>query len=431
MLYIEIIWCLWEKKMLEQMVRDIAKKAREASFYLANVSTERKNEALNIAAQLIDEKRREINEANKEDVKGAEQEGVSKAFIDRLTLTEKRINGMIKSLNEVSVLEDPVGTIIRGWKRPNGLQILQMRVPIGVIGIIYESRPNVTVEASSLCLKAGNATILRGGREAINSNRILYSILSEAIEKAGLPEGCIGFIDAVDRKAIKYLIRMSGLVNLIIPRGGEGLINFVTENAAVPVIKHYKGLCHTYVDEFASLSMAQEIVYNAKVQRPGVCNAIETLLVHKNIAGKFLPKMVRKLQEAGVEIRGCERTKKIVSQIKEAEAEDWDTEYLDLILSIKVVDDMDEAIEHINKHGSQHSEAIITENYERAMEFLYRVDAATVYVNSSTRFTDGGEFGMGAEIGISTDKIHARGPMGLPELTIYKYVILGSGQIRK
>ncbi|OQX55228.1 MAG: glutamate-5-semialdehyde dehydrogenase [Candidatus Cloacimonas sp. 4484_209] len=417
--------------MLEKTIRDIAKKAREASFYLANVSTDKKNKALNIAAQLIDERREEISEVNREDVREAERKGVSKAFIDRLTLTEKRINGMVKSLNEVSMLEDPVGTIIRGWKRPNGLQILQMRVPIGVIGIIYESRPNVTVEASSLCLKTGNATILRGGREAINSNRILYTILSEAVKRAGLPEGCIGFIDSVDRKAIKYLIRMNGLVNLIIPRGGEGLINFVTENATVPVIKHYKGLCHTYVDEFASLPMAQEIVYNAKVQRPGVCNAIETLLVHKNIAGKFLPEMIRRLQEAGVEIRGCERTRKVVPQIREAEEKDWDTEYLDLILSIKVVDDIEEAIEHINKHGSQHSEAIITENYERAMEFLYRVDAATVYVNSSTRFTDGGEFGMGAEIGISTDKMHARGPMGLPELTTYKYLILGNGQIRK
>jgi len=417
--------------MLEKTIRDIAKKAREASFYLANVSTDKKNKALNIAAQLIDERREEISGVNREDVREAERKGVSKAFIDRLTLTEKRINGMVKSLNEVSMLEDPVGTIIRGWKRPNGLQILQMRVPIGVIGIIYESRPNVTVEASSLCLKTGNATILRGGREAINSNRILYTILSEAVKRAGLPEGCIGFIDSVDRKAIKYLIRMNGLVNLIIPRGGEGLINFVTENATVPVIKHYKGLCHTYVDEFASLPMAQEIVYNAKVQRPGVCNAIETLLVHKNIAGKFLPEMIRRLQEAGVEIRGCERTRKVVPQIREAEEKDWDTEYLDLILSIKVVDDIEEAIEHINKHGSQHSEAIITENYERAMEFLYRVDAATVYVNSSTRFTDGGEFGMGAEIGISTDKMHARGPMGLPELTTYKYLILGNGQIRK
>jgi len=417
--------------MLEKTIRDIAKKAREASFYLANVSTDKKNKALNIAAQLIDERREEISEVNREDVREAERKGVSKAFIDRLTLTEKRINGMVKSLNEVSMLEDPVGTIIRGWKRPNGLQILQMRVPIGVIGIIYESRPNVTVEASSLCLKTGNATILRGGREAINSNRILYTILSEAVKRAGLPEGCIGFIDSVDRKAIKYLIRMNGLVNLIIPRGGEGLINFVTENATVPVIKHYKGLCHTYVDEFASLPMAQEIVYNAKVQRPGVCNAIETLLVHKNIAGKFLPEMIRRLQEAGVEIRGCERTRKVVPQIREAEEKDWDTEYLDLILSIKVVDDIEEAIEHINKHGSQHSEAIITENYERAMGFLYRVDAATVYVNSSTRFTDGGEFGMGAEIGISTDKMHARGPMGLPELTTYKYLILGNGQIRK
>ncbi len=417
--------------MLEKTIRDIAKKAREASFYLANVSTDKKNKALNIAAQLIDERREEISEVNREDVREAGRKGVSKAFIDRLTLTEKRIDGMIKSLNEVSMLEDPVGTIIRGWKRPNGLQILQMRVPIGVIGIIYESRPNVTVEASSLCLKTGNATILRGGREAINSNRILYTILSEAVKRAGLPEGCIGFIDSVDREAIKYLIRMSGLVNLIIPRGGEGLINFVTENATVPVIKHYKGLCHTYVDEFASLPMAQEIVYNAKVQRPGVCNAIETLLVHKNIAGKFLPEMIRRLQEAGVEIRGCERTRKVVPQIREAEEKDWDTEYLDLILSIKVVDDIEEAIEHINKHGSQHSEAIITENYERAMEFLYRVDAATVYVNSSTRFTDGGEFGMGAEIGISTDKMHARGPMGLPELTTYKYLILGNGQIRK
>ncbi|MCD6133376.1 MAG: glutamate-5-semialdehyde dehydrogenase [Deltaproteobacteria bacterium] len=417
--------------MLEKTIRDIAKKAREASFYLANVSTDKKNKALNIAAQLINERREEISEVNREDVREAERKGVSKAFIDRLTLTEKRINGMVKSLNEVSMLEDPVGTIIRGWKRPNGLQILQMRVPIGVIGIIYESRPNVTVEASSLCLKTGNATILRGGREAINSNRILYTILSEAVKRAGLPEGCIGFIDSVDRKAIKYLIRMNGLVNLIIPRGGEGLINFVTENATVPVIKHYKGLCHTYVDEFASLPMAQEIVYNAKVQRPGVCNAIETLLVHKNIAGKFLPEMIRRLQEAGVEIRGCERTRKVVPQIREAEEKDWDTEYLDLILSIKVVDDIEEAIEHINKHGSQHSEAIITENYERAMEFLYRVDAATVYVNSSTRFTDGGEFGMGAEIGISTDKMHARGPMGLPELTTYKYLILGNGQIRK
>jgi glutamate-5-semialdehyde dehydrogenase len=417
--------------MIKEVVRNIAKKAKDASFYLTSVSTEIKNEALNIAAQLINERRKEISDANEEDVRKAEKEDSSKAFVDRLTLTEKRIDGMIRSLNEVRMLEDPVGNIIRGWKRPNGLQILQMRVPIGVIGIIYESRPNVTVEASSLCLKAGNATILRGGKEAINSNRLLYNIFNEATSKAGLPEGCIGFIDSPDRKAMEHLVKMSGLVDLIIPRGGEGLINFVTENATVPVIKHYKGLCHTYVDEFASFSMAEEIVYNAKVQRPGVCNAIETLLVHKNIAEGFLANMVKKLQEAGVEIRGCKRSKRIIPHIKEATEEDWNTEYLDLILSVKIMDDINGAIEHINRYGSQHSEAIITENYERAMEFLYRVDAATVYVNSSTRFTDGGEFGMGAEIGISTDKIHARGPMGLPELTTYKYVILGNGQIRK
>ncbi|MCD6223897.1 MAG: glutamate-5-semialdehyde dehydrogenase [Deltaproteobacteria bacterium] len=417
--------------MIKEVVRNIAKKAKDASFHLKNVSTERKNEALNIAAQLISERRKEISDANKKDIRKAEKEDSSKAFVDRLTLTEKRIDGMIRSLNEVRMLEDPVGNIIRGWRRPNGLQILQMRVPIGVIGIIYESRPNVTVEASSLCLKAGNVTILRGGKEAINSNRLLCNILNEATSKAGLPEGCIAFIDSPDRKAMEHLVKMSSLVDLIIPRGGEGLINFVTENATVPVIKHYKGLCHTYVDESASFSMAEEIVYNAKVQRPGVCNAIETLLVHKNIAEGFLPNMVKKLQEEGVEIRGCKRLKRIIPQIKEATEEDWSTEYLDLILSVKIVDDINGAVEHINKYGSQHSEAIVTENYERAMEFLYRVDAATVYVNSSTRFTDGGEFGMGAEIGISTDKIHARGPMGLPELTTYKYVILGNGQIRK
>ena len=413
-------------------VREIAKRAKEVSYDLVDLSTEVKNSVLKRASELILEKVEVLKRENEKDLKAGEEKGLSKAMLDRLLLNDKRIKGMVQVLNDVASLNDPVGEIVKMWKRPNGLRIGKMRVPLGVVGIIYESRPNVTVEAASLCIKSSNAVILKGGSEAINSNRVLVEILKEAAVKEGYPADAIQFVDTTDRSAVKEMLLLDEYIDVVIPRGGEGLIRFVSENARMPVIKHYKGVCHVFVDEYADLEKAWRISFNAKVQRPGVCNAMETLLVHSAIAEKFLPKMIEMFKKAGVELRGCERTVQYDPKyIKPATVEDWYAEYLDLILAVKIVDSLDEAIEHINTYGSHHSDSIVTENYTNGMRFLNKVDSAAVYINASTRFTDGNVFGLGAEMGISTDKVHVRGPMGLEDLTIPKYVIFGDGQIRE
>lgn len=409
---------------------DIAKKAKEASYKIALSSTTVKNDALTYMAQALEDMKDDIISANQEDVSNARKNGLKEALIERLTLTEQRISGMIEGFLTLVDLPDPVGggTII---KRPNGLTLLKERVPLGVIGIIYESRPNVTSDAAGLCIKSGNAVILRGGSEAINSNKVIVKALCSGLKRAGLPESCIQLIEDTDRERIQELFKMRDYVDVIIPRGGGALIKNVVENSKIPVIETGEGNCHIYVDEFADLPMAEKILINAKTSRPSVCNAAEKLLVHEKIAKDFLPDALLKLQKLGVEIRGCERTRKIYPNAIPIKDEDWPMEYLDFIIGVKVVDSIDEAIEHINRFGTRHSEAIVTKDYERANKFLAGVDAACVYVNASTRFTDGGEFGMGAEIGISTQKLHARGPMGLEELTTTKYLILGNGQIRE
>jgi len=415
---------------IKEEILKIAKEAKFAGQKLANLSSIAKDEALLRMAEFIKVNKEKIKEENSKDVALAEEKELSKALIDRLTLNDKRITGMWHTLEEIARMEDPIGKIKSMQKRPNGLQIGRIVVPLGVIGIIYEARPNVTVDAAGLCLKAGNATILRGGSEAIYSNIILADLLREAIQEAGLPPGSIQLIKTTKREAVMEMLKLDEYIDVIIPRGGESLIRAVTENSTIPVIKHYKGICHTYVDEEADLEMAERICFNAKVQRPGVCNAMETLLVNEKIAGQFLPRMIKKFQKVGVEIRGDGKTSQIVEGIKKASEKDWRTEYLDLILSVKVVEGIDEAINHINSYGSGHSDAIITNNYSKARKFLQEVDSAAVYVNASTRFTDGGEFGLGAEIGISTQKLHARGPMGANELTSTKFIIFGDGQTR-
>ncbi len=412
-------------------VLEKAKKAKAAAAQLAKLSSSVKDRALEMMAQALEDQTDFLIQANKPDVEAAVRNGKLKAFIDRLTLNEKRIKDMADGLRVVKSLPDPVGEVVAMWKRPNGLIIGQRRVPLGVVGIIYESRPNVTADAAGLCLKAGNAVILRGGSEAIQSNKAIVKVLAQAAYEAGIPEGAIQLIEDTDRASARQLMRLNGLVDVLIPRGGAGLIKAVVEEATVPVIETGVGNCHVYVDGECDQDMAVNIIVNAKTQRPGVCNAAETLLVDKRIAAEFLPKAVRALREKGVEIRGCEKTLEIIPDAVPATPEDWDTEYLDYILAVKVVDGVDEAIRHIEMHGTGHSEAIVTSNYFTAQKFLEEVDAAAVYVNASTRFTDGFEFGFGAEIGISTQKLHARGPMGLKELTTIKYVIYGNGQIRE
>jgi glutamate-5-semialdehyde dehydrogenase len=412
-------------------IKNICIKAKDASRKLALLDAGTKKRALVCMAKTLKLNAKHIIEENKKDIEAAKMAGLSKAMIDRLTLTDKRIQSMADSLKQISALKDPVGEAIETRKRPNGLLIKKVRVPIGVILIIYESRPNVTSDCAGLCLKSGNACILRGGSEAINSNAAIFEYLSKAATEAGLPEGAITMIKDTDRAIINELLAQEGLIDLVMPRGGESLIREVTKNSRIPVIKHYKGVCHTYVDASADLKKAYNICFNAKVQRPGVCNAMETMLVHRKIASAFLPGMIKAFQNAGVEIRGCGETKKIVPGIREATEDDWYTEYLDLILSVKVVSSPDEAIDHIMKYGSYHSDAIVAKDKKACDKFLSKVDSACVYVNASTRFTDGGEFGKGAEIGISTDKIHARGPVGVEELTSYKYLVYGKGQIRK
>jgi glutamate-5-semialdehyde dehydrogenase len=413
----------------DQMI-EMGNKAVLASRELAKLSSKKKNAILEAMADEIAAQKESIQAANARDLSAGREAGLSSAMLDRLTLTDARMESMIKGLLDVAVLKDPVGTSLSHWNRPNGLQIEKVRVPIGVIAIIYESRPNVTADAASLCFKTANAVILRGGKEAMYSNVAIAKAMCEGGAKKGLPENAIQLVGTTDRDAVRELAQMVGKIDLIMPRGGESLIQAITEMARIPVIKHYNGICHTFVDAKADIDMALAIAENAKCQRPGVCNAMETLLVHKDVAEVFLPRMIARFKELGVELRGDEATQKFDADIKPATEEDWTTEYLDMILSIRIVDDVQAAIDHINTYGSKHSDAIVTTDEKAAKQFLEQIDSATVYVNASTRFTDGGEFGMGAEIGISTDKLHARGPMGLEELTTYKYVISGSGQIR-
>lgn len=415
---------------MEKEVLTIAKKAKDASFSALNYTTLQKNKFLEILATNISENKRKILTANTKDITNAMKKNYSSAFIDRLTLTEERISRILNGIEVVKNLPDPVGEIISETIRPNGLRIKKVRTPIGVIGIIYESRPDVTIEAGILCLKSGNCVVLKGGKEAKYSNRILVSLMRKSLAEAKISEDMVQLISSGGRKAVKYLLSLNEYIDLIIPRGGESLIKTVIAESTIPVIKHYKGVCHTYVDKDADLDMALNVCYNAKVQRPATCNAMETLLVHKDIAPVFLPEIAKMFRDAKVEMRGCEKTLTILPDINKATEEDWTTEYLDLIISIKVVESVEEAINHINSYGTKHSEAIITNNLEAVDKFFKEVDAAAVYHNASTRFTDGGEFGMGAEIGISTDKIHARGPMGLVELTTYKYLVYGNGQVR-
>ncbi|MCU0857934.1 MAG: glutamate-5-semialdehyde dehydrogenase [Pontiellaceae bacterium] len=413
----------------DQMI-EMGTRAVHASRELAKLSTKKKNAILEAMADEIALQKAAIQEANAIDLAAGREAGLSAALLDRLTLTDGRIAGMIKGLREVAALKDPVGKTLGTVRRPNGLQIKKVRVPIGVIAIIFESRPNVTADAASLCFKTANAVILRGGKEAMHSNAAVAKALREGGAKKGMPANAIQLVETTDRDAVRELAQMVGKIDLIMPRGGESLIRAVTEMAWVPVIKHYKGVCHTFVDAKADLDMALSICENAKCQRPGVCNAMETLLVHQDIAGTFLPRMIARYKELGVELRGDEAVQKFDAAVKPATEEDWYAEYLDMILAVRVVKNVQAAIDHINLYGSQHSDAIVTTDAKAAKQFLAQVDSATVYVNASTRFTDGGEFGMGAEIGISTDKLHARGPMGLEELTTYKYVIAGSGQVR-
>jgi len=412
-------------------VENKASEAKRASKILSILNEEIKNLALVNMADALINNIPDIIKANEKDVSNAKKRNIKESLIDRLKLDEKRIISMATGLREISALQDPVGELEGMIKRPNGLLIGKMRVPIGVIGIIYESRPNVTADAIGLCIKSGNSVVLRGGSDAINSNIAIASVLADAAYKSGIPEGAINLIENTDRNEVNIMMKLNGQIDLIIPRGGSDLINNVIKNSTVPVIETGVGNCHIFIDKSAKLKSATEIVINAKVQRPGVCNAVETVLIHKDIANTILPDLVEKLISYGVEVRGCEKTKSICPDVKIAQESDWETEFLDLILAVKVVENFDEALIHIDKYSTGHSESIITEDYNNALRFLKSVDSAAVYVNASTRFTDGSEFGFGAEIGISTQKIHARGPMGLKELTTYKYVILGSGQIRK
>jgi glutamate-5-semialdehyde dehydrogenase len=417
---------------IQAFVLERAREAKLGARALGRASSGEKNAALLAMAEKIRENASRLKEENRKDTECATEKGLSKALVDRLTLTDTRIEEMAEGLTEVAQLPDPVGEITGMWDRPNGMKVGRMRVPIGVIGIIYESRPNVTADATALCLKSGNAVLLRGGSEAIHSNRAIVGILREAVSGAGLHEGAVTFLDTPDREAVMEMLKLEGLVDLIIPRGGEGLIRAVAENSRrIPVLKHYKGVCHLFVDRDADLAMATALAVNAKVQRPGTCNALETLLVDERVAEAFLPGAVEALAEEGVEVKGCARTRELVPSVKEAEEEDFHNEYLDLTLNVKVVADMDEAMEHIATYGSDHTETIVTRDYARAMRFLREVDSSSVMVNASTRFSDGFQYGLGAEIGIATDKIHARGPMGLEELTCTKFIVLGNGQLRE
>lgn len=415
----------WEVELLEK-----AQLAKSAARKLAILSTTEKNNALALMADALIEHSSEIIRSNEIDVLAARNQGMKEAMVDRLKLDENRVAAMASGLRQLIHLADPIGEVIEGTKRPNQLEISKVRVPFGVVGMIYESRPNVTADAAGISLKTGNAVVLRGGSDAIESNKMIVRVLQEALKSAGFPDGSLSLIETTDREAVKKLLQLNEYIDVIIPRGGSGLIQMVLKNSTVPVIETGIGVCHVYVDETAKLDMAEEIVVNAKTSRPGTCNTIESLLVHRAVAPVFIPKALERLSQMGVEIRGCGRTQALFSKAILATEEDWATEYLDFILSVRIVDTIDEAIDHITTYGTKHSEAIVTSNYECSERFLKEIDAATVYVNASTRFTDGEEFGFGAEIGISTQKLHARGPMGLKEMTSYKYLVRGNGQIR-
>jgi glutamate-5-semialdehyde dehydrogenase len=408
----------------------IGKKGRLAAHEMAKANSLARQEALEATAALIEREKDSIVESNERDIREAQKRGLSSAKIDRLRLSDKVLSEMVKGLREVVQLPDPVGEITRMWTRPNGLRVGKMRIPLGVVGIIYESRPNVTVDAAALCIKAGNAVVLRGGSEAFHSNQCLADILRRALAEAGLPRDAVQVLGTTDRDAVLDLLKLEDYIDVMIPRGGEELIRFVAEHARMPVLKHYKGVCHVYVDHEADLAMAERICVNAKVQRPATCNAMETLLVHEKIAERFLPQMARAFRDEGVELRGCPRTRAIVPDCLAASEDDWYAEYLDLILAVRVVDSMESAVGHIAQYGSQHTEAIVTENFERAHRFVQEIQSSLVLVNASTRFNDGFQLGLGAEIGISTSKLHAFGPMGVEELTTTKFIAFGNGQLR-
>ena len=414
-----------------QEVRGMARQAKEASHPLAQLPTGTKNKALLEMAHALEQSRKWLMEENQRDLAAGKRAHLSSAMMDRLQLTPSVIRGMADGLREVAHLPDPVGEVVKIWKRPNGLIVGRMRIPIGVIGIIYESRPNVTADAAGLCLKSGNSVILRGGSEAFHSNQAIVHILQKALVKIGVPQAAVQIFSRTEREAVQEMLQLKDEIDLIIPRGGEELIRFVMDHSKIPVIKHFKGVCHIFVDETADLKMATRICLNAKLQRPGVCNAMETLLIHEKVAGRFLPKIAEALQKEGVELRGCPETRKILSGIKKAREEDWYEEYLDLILSIRVVKGIKEAMEHIATYGSLHTEAILTSDDQNAKRFLKEVNPSCVVVNASTRFNDGFELGLGAEIGIITSKLHAFGPMGLEELTTTKFIVEGNGQVRK
>ena len=420
---------------MNEYILELGKKAKEASKKLAIIDATTKNAVLTAVATALIEKRGLIKAENKKDLEYGKEKGISSALLDRLELTDSRIDGMAKSLIEIANFKDPVGEILEGWKHPDGMQILKQRVPLGVIGMIFESRPNVTIDSAGLALKSSNAIILRGGSDEINSNKVLKNIFMEEGKKQGLPDGAVQLIENTDREIVKDFIRLNKYIDVIIPRGGKGLKNFIIGNATVPVIETGAGLCHIFVDESADIKKAIPIIENAKTQRCSTCNTIETLLVHENAAEELLPELSRVLAGDKVELRADEKAFEIIkksgTEVKKSTKEDWETEYLELILSIKTVKDIEEAITHIDKYSTQHSEAILTENLENAEKFINEVDSAAVYINASTRFTDGGEFGYGGEIGISTQKLHSRGPMGIRELTTIKYIIRGNGQIRK
>jgi glutamate-5-semialdehyde dehydrogenase len=415
---------------MKENLMEKGKAIKDASRILAIASTAIKDSALQHIAAEIEMNREFIKSENSKDRLAGMEKGLSDAFMDRLTLDDKRIDGMIKIVHDVVNLKDPIGEIFNMNTMPNGLKVGQMRVPIGIIGIIFESRPNVCIEVASLTIKSGNGVLLKGGSDAIHSNICLTKLIKKGLIKAGLPEGCVDIVFSTSRESVLEMVRMKEYIDIIIPRGGLPLIRFVEENSLIPVIRHDMGICHTFVDEFANLQMAVAICFNAKVQRPGVCNAMETLLVHSGIAPSFLPAVEKEYQKAGVKLKGCAKTKKILPHIFDATEDDWSTEYLDLVLSVKVVNSMDEAIAHINRYSSHHSDCIVTENYSNGMRFITEVDSAACFINASTRFNDGNEFGLGAEMGISNQKLHVRGPMGLKDLTAPKYIIFGSGQVR-
>jgi glutamate-5-semialdehyde dehydrogenase len=417
---------------LKKTITEMARRAALASRKAQAISSDTKDQILREMADALCAGKNELLKANKLDLKAAKNSDLSRPMLERLTLDEKRIQEMADSLREIATLPDPVGEVIKAWRRPNGLWIHKVRVPIGVIAIIYESRPNVTSDCVGLCFKSGNSVILRGGSESLNSNLAIYNVFKSVLKNNRVPEDLVNMIGTSDRKAVDELLKLNQYIDLVMPRGGEELIKKIVKSSRIPVIKHYKGICHVYVDDWAELNMATDICLNAKLQRPGVCNAMESLLVHKDTAIRFLPGMLKKFNGAQVEIRGCQLTQKICKnlEIKRATEKDYATEYLGLVVSVKVVESLDEAIDHINNYGSHHSDTIVTDNYDNALKFLRFVDSACVYVNASTRFTDGNQFGLGAEIGISTDKLHARGPMGLEELCSYKYMVFGHGQVR-